>query len=109
MKIQEMKPGILHLTKKMGMDRRDNILDLDPPPAELFAAPQPVRHDEQRGPDSAAKCDLDEPRWAVVSFRQMEAGGLTYRQAAALLNQLDLNDVTGLCIVTDEAAKRIRR
>jgi hypothetical protein len=109
MKIQEMKPGILHLTKKMEMERRDNILELKPPPAELFAAPQPVRREAEAKVKESAVCDLDEARWAVVSFQQMEAGGLTYRQAAALLNQLELNDVTGLCIVTDEAAKRIGR
>jgi hypothetical protein len=109
MKIQEMKPGILHLTKRVEMERRENILDLDPPPAELFAAPQPVRREEVREVKEPSVCDLDEARWAVVCFQPMEAGGHTYRQAASFLNPLELNDVTGLCIVTDEAAKRIGR
>jgi hypothetical protein len=110
MKIQEMRSGISHLTKMMEIDRQDETIEL-PPPAERFDAPRSVAPE----PDAEVKvkrstpCDLDEPRWSVVSFDQTEAGGLTYRQAALLQNELELNYVTGLCIVTDEAAKRIGR
>jgi hypothetical protein len=108
MKIQEMKSGISHLTKRMETDRRDNLLELRPP-AEPFAARVPARDEPRTHEKRSAACDLDEAQWAVVSFSQTEAGGLTYRQAAALLTELELNDIAGLCIVTDEAAKRIRR
>jgi hypothetical protein len=48
-----------------------------------------------------------EPRWSVVSFEQLVAGGLTYEEAEQkIIDQLN-QGVSGLCIVTDEAAKRI--
>jgi hypothetical protein len=53
------------------------------------------------------KGELDQPHWAVVSFDQVEATGLTYPQAVEKMRELDANDVAGLCIVTDDAAARI--
>ena len=52
-------------------------------------------------------CELDEPRWSVVSFDRREGGGLTYSKAVELLNELDCRKVAGLCIVTDQAAERM--
>jgi hypothetical protein len=51
--------------------------------------------------------ELDEPRWAVISFERREGAGLTYQQAAQLLRELDSRRVAGLAIVTDEAASKI--
>ena len=51
--------------------------------------------------------ELDEPRWAVISFERREGAGLTYQQAAQLLSELDSKRVAGLAIVTDEAAAKI--
>ena len=99
MKIQEMRSGILHLNRRMENERRDNILEL---PRLDEPAPKPTL-------PSAPDSELSEPRWSVVSFERREAGSLTYNRAAALLSQLDADGVTGLCIVTDEAADRIRR
>ena len=53
--------------------------------------------------------ELEEPRWSVVSFDRIEAGGLTYRQAAELMILLDSHKLTGLCVVSDEAASRLNR
>ncbi len=97
MKIQKMKSGISHL-KRMEMERRTDLF-------ELQAAGQPLA-EPVTAPSLPATSDLDEPRWAVVSFDQMEAGGLTYSQAYALMSELE-SQVAGLCIVTDEAARRI--
>ena len=58
----------------------------------------------ERGQETA--CELDEPLWSVVSFDKREAGGLTYRQAAALMTELNAHGINGLCIITDHAAKR---
>ena len=102
MKIQEMRSGILNLPRKAEVDLRPEVFEPILPPRAV-AAPAPVE-------PAATKpqiCELDEPRWSVVSFDQIQAGGLTYRQAAALQSALELNDVTGLCIVTDEAARRV--
>jgi hypothetical protein len=103
MKIQEMRSGISHLTKRVETDRRDNLLEIKP-----AAVPEPEPAPVPPKPQAAA-CELDEPRWAVVSFDEIEAGGLTYRQAAKLLDELELNGISGLCIVTDAAAQRMPR
>jgi hypothetical protein len=65
------------------------------------------RIDETDLPPANAS-DLDEPRWSVVSFDQREASGLTYHQAVELITELDSHSVAGLCLVTDEAASRMR-
>ena len=51
--------------------------------------------------------ELEEPRWAVISFERRERSGLTYQQAARLLSELDSRRVAGLAVVTDEAAAKI--
>ena len=51
--------------------------------------------------------ELEEPRWAVISFERREGAGLTYKQAAQLLGELDSRKVAGLAIVTDEAAAKV--
>lgn len=106
MKIQEMKSGFLHLNRKMENERREDLYETPeagngpPAPAMLLAADRET---------AAPASELDEPRWSVVSFDQMEAGGLMYNQASALLAELDSHGVAGLCIVTDEAAARVKK
>ena len=51
--------------------------------------------------------ELQESRWSVISFEKCEAGNLTYLQAERKLAELQDKKVSGLCIVTDEAAARI--
>ena len=51
--------------------------------------------------------ELEQPRWAVISFERREGSGLTYQQAAKLLSELDSRRVAGLAIVADEAAAKI--
>ncbi len=97
MKIQEMKSGVSHLIKKAEPVARDNILEMraltDPEPEALV----------EDGP-----CELEEPRWSVVSFDRRVGGHLTYDQAAVLMAELDAKKIPGLCIVADEAAVRIK-
>ena len=52
--------------------------------------------------------ELNVPRWSVVSFEKCIAGNLTYAEASAKLSELDAEKVSGLCIITDEAAARIK-
>ena len=58
--------------------------------------------------DSECESELDEPRWAVVSFDKSEAASLTYEEASDLMAELDSKGVAGLCIVTNDAARRIK-
>lgn len=45
--------------------------------------------------------------WSVVSFEKCEAGSLTYEQAEEKMKELIAQKISGLCILTDEAAERI--
>ena len=52
--------------------------------------------------------ELNQPRWSVVSFDACEASGLTYPAAVKVLAEKEAAGVYGLCIVTDEAAHRVK-
>ncbi len=56
---------------------------------------------------TAADCELDEPRWSVVSFDKVESVGLNYMQAVELMSNLDARGFSGLCIITNKAASRL--
>jgi len=47
--------------------------------------------------------------WAVVSFDRIEVSRLTYAQAVFVMNELASQGIAGLCILTDEAARRLRQ
>ncbi len=51
--------------------------------------------------------ELNEERWSVMSERGREAAGLKYERALELLRQLKRENVHGLCIVSDEAGRRL--
>ena len=53
--------------------------------------------------------ELARPMWAVVSFERVEVSRLTYAQAVFVMNELTSQGASGLCIITDEAARRIAR
>ena len=50
--------------------------------------------------------ELMQPIWSVISFDRLEAAGLTYGSALRKLDELGIQAVAGLCIVTDQAAAR---
>jgi hypothetical protein len=53
--------------------------------------------------------ELTEQRWAVLSERGCEAMGLTYAQAAELMRALMREKISGLSVITDDAARRAER
>ncbi len=102
MRIQEMKPGILHFKKKT---------DDETPPAVDATEDSDAAFAAEQAPDvdlPVIESELSLPRWSLVSFERREAGGLTYSQAAKLMLELDAHNIAGLCIVTDEAASRLK-
>jgi hypothetical protein len=101
MRIQEMRSGSAHLKKKVQPDERDNFFEYHDP--REVHQPEP---EVETQPAPAVACELEEPRWSVVSFSQVEAGGLTYSQAARLLDELHASGVSGLCLITDDAARK---
>lgn len=50
--------------------------------------------------------EFDAPRWSVLSFAKCEKNNLTYEEAQQYLAEMGEKS-SGLCIVTDEAAKRM--
>ena len=52
--------------------------------------------------------ELGEQRWAVISERGREAQSLRHAEAAALMRRLKGERVSGLCVVTNEAAERLQ-
>ena len=50
--------------------------------------------------------ELTEQRWAVLSERGCESLGLTYTQALEMMRALQREKVSGLSIITDDAAHR---
>ena len=57
--------------------------------------------------NEASPNELRLPIWSVISFEKPETGGLTYAQAEEKMRELEKQDVSGLCIVTDDVAARI--
>ena len=89
-----MRSGISHLSKRADADVRQ----------EFFGTAAAMEPEIEPVTDVAS--EVDEPRWSVVSFDRQEAGGLTYSQASALMAELDAHGMNGLCVITDEAARR---
>lgn len=72
---------------------------------------KPEKDEQPDAPAATAENDvsseLSESRWSVVSFESVAVHGLTYANAKTWLEKLQKQNVSGLCIVTDEAAARI--
>lgn len=51
--------------------------------------------------------DLEQRRWSVISERGCEASSLTHEEARRLVHRLGAEGRHGLCIVSDDAARRM--
>ncbi len=51
--------------------------------------------------------ELNQPIWSVVSFEKCIKSSLTYDEALEEMNDLISQKISGLCIITDEAANRL--
>jgi hypothetical protein len=51
--------------------------------------------------------ELGERRWALSSERGCEASSLAYMEAVEMMRRLSALKVSGLCIITNEAAKHL--
>jgi hypothetical protein len=51
--------------------------------------------------------ELLEPRWSVITFEGCAVRGLNYDDALNWMKKLKSQGLSGLCIVTDDAADRI--
>ena len=96
-----MKPGIARI-KERARERQESFVER----RSVGAAVMEPEHDA--AVSSTPLSELEDFRWSVVSFDKSEAGGMTYAQASRLISELEFRGVAGLCLVTDEAAARIR-
>ena len=55
----------------------------------------------------AASSEMELPLWSIVTFEDVAVRGLSYEEALQWLEKLSKQNISGLCIVTDEAAARI--
>jgi hypothetical protein len=53
--------------------------------------------------------ELNAPNWSIVSFDACLAGNLSYEEATKKLKQFEAEKIAGLCIITNEAASRIKK
>jgi len=51
--------------------------------------------------------DLESKKWSVISERGCEASSLTHEEARRLVHRLGAEGRHGLCIISDEAARRL--
>ncbi|MDX6406685.1 MAG: hypothetical protein QOH70_4140, partial [Blastocatellia bacterium] len=51
--------------------------------------------------------ELGKEKWAVISDRGCEATGITHEDARRLVHRLAGEGRHGLCIISDEAARRL--
>lgn len=98
MKIQEMKFGVSHLSKKTEVRERENVLEIS----------QIKDTGEESQTADEILCELEKPFWSVVSFDRKIGSGLTYAEATQLMSELDLKKIAGLCIITDMASARLK-
>ncbi len=63
---------------------------------------------EEVAPAEDFSVELGEPRWSVVTFEKCVEKGLTYDEAFSRMEKLRSENKFGLCILTDEAAARIK-
>ena len=91
---------VAHQTIKMEAEKSEN-------PSEKPTAQTEIAPAETEGASEDFASELDEPNWSVITFDACAASGLTYDEAFEHLKRLEAEKVSGLCIVTDETAKRM--
>lgn len=51
--------------------------------------------------------ELEQKKWSVISERGCEASSVTHEEARRLVHRLGAEGRHGLCIISDEAARRL--
>jgi hypothetical protein len=53
--------------------------------------------------------ELEMPHWSIVSFEGVAMSNLPYNEARKWLEKLNEQNISGLCVVTDDAAARMAK
>ncbi|HRH40790.1 MAG TPA: hypothetical protein PKY82_04035 [Pyrinomonadaceae bacterium] len=51
--------------------------------------------------------ELNQPCWSVVTYKSVAVSRLTYEEAAQWAEDLKKQGISGICVITDDAAARI--
>lgn len=51
--------------------------------------------------------ELNQPCWSVVTYKSVAVSHLTYEEASQWAEDLKKQGISGICVITDEAAARI--
>lgn len=78
-------------------------------PAILKEMPETKMSKEQTPPANETETtgELELANWSVITFEGVAVSNLTYAEARDWLGKLNGQKISGLCIVTDEAAARM--
>ena len=87
MKIQEMRSGLLHLSRRSSADRWDDVVELPTVEDIMPILERRLPSDDHTAvrPKARPASELDDELWSVVSFEKVEGGALSYAEAAALI------------------------
>jgi hypothetical protein len=88
-----------------------NAENQETPKSEDMQAVQDSQSAATESSDSseAVSSELGLSQWSIVTFEGVAVSGLYYEEALKWLERLDKQKISGLCIVTDEAAARISK
>ena len=75
---------------------------------EMDTTNEPVTESNE-AESAEEKTELEQATWSVITFEGVAVSGLTYEEAHQWLDKLSQQKISGLCIVTDEAAARMAK
>lgn len=75
---------------------------------EMETTNEPITESNEAG-NHAEKTELEQATWSVITFEGVAVSNLTYQEARQWLDKLNEQKISGLCIVTDEAAVRMSK
>lgn len=74
---------------------------------DLEKKEETTQENEEVSSEETISSELNEPVWSVVSFEKSLKNNLTYDEALELMEKSKAKKISGLCIITDEAAQRL--
>lgn len=67
---------------------------------------QPIETAQKVAPAEDFACELNQPCWSVITYKSIAVSHLTYEEATQWAEDLKKQGISGLCVITDDAAAR---
>lgn len=68
---------------------------------------QTIETAQEVAPAEDFACELNRPCWSVVTYKSVAVSHLNYEEAVQWAEDLKKQGISGLCVITDEAASRV--